>query len=668
MCGLTGFLTGDGARRPPDPKALAASMAARLRHRGPDSGGVWCDEAAGVGLGHRRLAIVDLSPEGHQPMHSPGGRWVAAYNGEIYNFRELRAELEAAGERFRGHSDTEVMLAALDRWGLDATLARLAGMFAIALWDRQRRELHLVRDRLGKKPLYAALAGGSLVFGSELKALAAFGGFEPSLDRGALTLFVRHGYVPDPYCVYEDALKLPPGGVLTVTAGGLAGASAASLRASVRAYWSLAEVAARGQREPLRLPDGEAADELDRLLRLAVGQRMIADVPLGAFLSGGVDSSVVVALMQAQSARPVRTFTIGFAEDAYDEAAHAREVARHLGTDHTSMQVSAEEARAVIPELPEIFDEPFADQSQIPTYLVSRLARRHVTVALSGDGGDESFGGYARYAEAARLAPVLRLPPAVRDVAARAVAAVPPGAWNAAARVLPPAIAGALPPHRVEKLAEMLRLPGEVAMYDRFVSQWLRPEGVVVGGKAPPSALSAYDGRAHGLPDLWHRMMYLDSVSYLPGDILVKVDRASMAVSLEARAPLLDHRVVEFAWRLPLAQKVRDGRGKWLLRQVLDRYVPKALVDRPKQGFGVPVNEWLRGPLRGWAEDLLDPALLRREGVLRPEPVRQRWREHLAGTHHHGFALWNILMFQAWHARWRGAAAGSTVARAAAGA
>jgi asparagine synthase (glutamine-hydrolysing) len=598
-------------------------------------------------------------------MPSPSGHWVAAYNGEIYNFRELRRDLESSGERFRGHSDTEVMLAALDRWGLDATLARLVGMYAVALWDRQRRELHLVRDRLGKKPLYVALSGGCLLFGSELKALGAFQHFEPSLDRGALTLFLRHGYVPDPYCVYEDAIKLPPGGVLTVAASDLASATAASLMGGVRAYWSLAEVAARGQRNPLRLPDDEAADELDRVLRLAVGQRMIADVPLGAFLSGGIDSSVVVALMQAQSSRPVRTFTIGFAEAAYDEAAHAREVARHLGTDHTALEVTPEEARAVIPDLPEIYDEPFADQSQIPTYLVSRLARRHVTVALSGDGGDESLGGYARYAEAARLAPVLGLPPAVRSVAACALAAIPPAAWGAAARFLPEALARAVPPHRIEKLAEMLRLPGEIAMYDRFVSQWLRPEEVVVGGTAPPSALTAYDGGGHGLPDLWHRMMYLDSVSYLPGDILVKVDRASMAVSLEARAPLLDHRVIELAWRLPLAQKVRHGQGKWLLRRVLERHVPATLFNRPKQGFGIPVNEWLRGPLRGWAEDLLDPVLLRRDGFLRPEPIRQRWREHLAGTHHHGFALWNVLMFQAWHARWRDALAELPVARAA---
>jgi asparagine synthase (glutamine-hydrolysing) len=657
MCGLTGFLCGRGVRLPRGPRELATGMAARLAHRGPDSAGAWSDDAAGVALGHRRLAIVDLSPEGQQPMVSASGRWVTAYNGEIYNFVELRRELEAIGAVFRGHSDTEVMLAALDRWGLDATLQRLVGMYAIALWDRERRELHLVRDRLGKKPLYLAFCRGALLFGSELKAFHAFPGFAPRIDRDVLTLFLRYAYVPDPYCIYEQALKLPPASLLTVKAHDLVGLDATGLRERIRTYWSLADVAVSGQAAPLDLSDADATEELDRLLRVAVRQRMLADVPLGAFLSGGIDSSAVVALMQAQSDRPVRTFTIGFPLAEYNEATHARDVARHLGTDHTELEVTPDEALSVIPTLPEIYDEPFADQSQVPTYLVSRLARRHVTVALSGDGGDESFGGYTRYTHSARLAAIYRVPHGLRDAASRVLTAVPPPAYNRAFGAFSAAVSGAVSGDRIHKAAEVIAMPDAIAMYGRMVSHWLRPAEAVLGACEPPVLLTSYNWQRHGLRDFTSQMMYLDSVSYLPSDILVKVDRASMAVSLEARCPLLDHRVVEFAWRLPLGQKVRDGKGKWLLRRVLDRYVPSTLFDRPKQGFGIPVNEWLRGPLRDWADDLLAESRLRRDGIFRPGVVRRRWEQQRAGTHSHGYAMWNVLMFQAWHDYWAGSLA-----------
>jgi asparagine synthase (glutamine-hydrolysing) len=623
-------------------------MTASLYHRGPDGDGFWIDQEAGLALGHRRLAIVDLSDAGRQPMLSHDESLIISYNGEIYNFVELRRELAALGHRFRGHSDTEIMLTAFEAFGIEAALAKFAGMFAVGLWDRRQRTLHLIRDRLGKKPLYVTLVDGALLFASELKAFRAIPGFCPTLNRTALALLLRQGWIPEQHCIWDGVFKLPPGGMLSVSPDDLAGADAATLRRMVRTWWSLANVVEQAQRQPIETDEAELAEELDRLLRVAVGQRMVADVPLGALLSGGIDSSLVVALMQAQSSQPAKTFTIGFSEAGYDEAGHAAAIARYLGTDHTELRLTATEARATIPELPRIWDEPFADESQIPTLLVSRLARRHVTVALSGDGGDEGFGGYARHFLPSRLGPVLALPLGLRRAGASALTALDADTWEAIARrlPLPSAVSRALRGGRVDKLARLLDASDEAELYERFVAISRNPAvldaaGVSGAGAGTVPLPAGLDASA--------RAMYRDTVGYLPGDILVKVDRASMAVGLEARAPLLDHRVIEFAWRLPMRAKVRDGAGKWLLRQVLRRYVPEAMFDRPKQGFNVPIAAWLRGPLREWAGDLLASSRLREEGLLDVAMVASSWADHLSGRRDRSTELWAILMFQAWY-------------------
>ena len=641
MCGIAGILL---APRRADPSRLAAvgAMATALHHRGPDGGDVWIDREAGVALGHRRLAIVDLSEAGRQPMRSHHGGLVVTYNGEIYNSAELRPGLEALGHRFRGHSDTEVMLAAFESHGIEKALESFAGMFALGLWDRRDRVLHLVRDRLGKKPLYVGLAEGALVFASELKAILAFPGFRRNVDAEALAAMLRHGWVPDDRCIWQGVFKLPPGGMLSVSPSELDGGDSDALRAKVRRWWSLSEVAESGQRDRLDASIPELETELDRLLRVAVRERMVADVPLGAFLSGGIDSSTVVALMQAQSARPVRTFTIGFEEPHYNEADAAAAVARHLGTEHTELRLTPCAARAVIPDLPLIWDEPFADESQIPTFLVSRLARQHVTVALSGDGGDEGFGGYTRHFMAQRLAPVLGLPLALRRQAAAALQLLSTNVLEGLGGVLPlPAGArNALSAGNLRKFTRMLDCPDERELYDRLTSISVEPRTSEPIGFA--------EDRAPSLPDLPARLMYRDMAGYLPGDILVKLDRASMAVSLEARCPLLDHRLIEFAWRLASTVKVHGGQGKWLLRRVLRRYVPQALFERPKSGFNVPISEWLKGPLREWAEALLAPPRLRRDSLLDPHHVRMCWQEHLSGRRDRGHELWAILMVEAW--------------------
>lgn len=652
MCGITGLWTEPSATL----EEVVGWMSDRLRHRGPDDGGVWADRAAGLGLGHRRLSILDLSPEGHQPMASRGGRYVTVFNGEVYNFRELRRELElnpSGPARFRGHSDTEVMLAAFEAWGVEAAVRRLVGMFAFAAWDRTDRRLYLARDHVGIKPLYYGWADHqTFVFGSELRSLLACPAFQPEIDRGALALFLRHSCVPAPYSIYRGIRKLPAGCLLAT-------GSPAERDARVTPFWSAREAAERGAADPFRGTDAEAVDELDRLLRGAVLSQMAADVPLGAFLSGGVDSSAVVALMQAQSTRPVKTFTIGFEDPAYDEAPHARQVARHLGTDHAELRVSPADALAVVPRLPAIYDEPFADSSQIPTYLVSELARRRVTVSLSGDGGDELFAGYNRHAWVGRVwRKAGWVPPLLRRSAARAVQGIPTQTWNKAYRHLEPWLPRRLrqrmPGYKMHKLADMLSERGPEAGYRNLVSHWKDPAAVVLGAAEPPTLLG--DGWAEcGVPDYAQKMMYLDLATYLPDDILTKVDRASMAVSLEARVPLLDHRVVEFAWRLPLSMKLRDGRGKWVLREVLSRYVPRDAIERPKAGFGIPLDSWLRGPLRGWAEELLDERHLRREGVFDPRPIREKWSEHLLGRGNWQYHLWDVLMFQAWHGAQGGA-------------
>lgn len=649
MCGIAGYLTVPRQKSCDELRVTVLRMADTLRLRGPDDGGAWVDADAGIALGHRRLSIIDLSLEGHQPMHSFCGRYVIAFNGEIYNHRDIRHELEQESQRhaipWRGHSDTEVALAAISRWGIEAAVRRFVGMFAFALWDRTERVLYLVRDRLGEKPLYYGRMGRSILFGSELKALRAHPDFKGEINRDALALYLRHNCIPAPYSIYRGIYKLPPGTMLAVSDRD------APFPGPVQ-YWSAREAAEHGLAAPFTGSTEEAIAALDGLLRDAVGLQMVADVPLGVFLSGGIDSSTVVALMQAQSDRPVKTFTIGFNETGYNEAEHAKAVARHLGTEHTEFYVTPEEAMAVIPRLPALYDEPFADSSQIPTFLVSEMARRSVTVSLSGDGGDELFAGYNRYFWGRSIwKRVGWMPQPLRVAAAAALTAVSPQRWDrvfaAAKSLLPSKLKQSTPGDKLHKLAEVLAVDSPEAMYRGLASHWKDPASVVLGASEPPTALT--DRRLWSdLPDFTQRMMYLDTVTYLPDDILVKVDRASMGVSLEARIPFLDHRVVEFAWRLPLSMKVRDGQGKWLLRQVLYQYVPKELIERPKAGFGVPIDAWLRGPLRDWAEDLLGARRLAEERFFDPVPIRDKWNEHLSGARNWQYYLWDVLMFQAW--------------------
>lgn len=618
-------------------------MTTALRHRGPDGEGFWTDREAGIAFGHRRLAIVDLSEAGHQPMHSDGDRYVITFNGEIYNFHDLRHELEGEGHRFRGTSDTEVMLCAIENWGLDSALKRFAGMFAFGLWDRKTRTLHIARDRMGKKPLYVASTRDALVFASELKAINRFPDFRQELDLDAAAAMLSRGWVPDSNCIWQGVFKLPPGSVLSLTAADFASArSAKSLSDRIRQWWSLAEVAEKGRQEPIAGTDEELTNELDKLLRLAVRQRMVADVPLGGFLSGGVDSSAVVALMQAQSTKPVRTFTIAFGEGGFDEAPHAAEVARHLGTDHTELHLSPASARDIIPELPQTWDEPFADESQIPTLLVARLARQHVTVALSGDGGDECFAGYARHLMAARVKRQHGLPLPMRQTLATGIGLLARAARHDLVSRLPLSAYArhALRSDRLDRLARLLSAADEDELYRRLMGSSTenlthhRPS-ISINGTPP-------------LDGLLSRLLYDDMIGYLPGDILVKLDRASMANSLEGRCPLLDHRVVEFAWRLPADAMVRHGRGKWILRQLLHRYVPERLIDRPKHGFDVPIAVWLRGPLRIWASDLIADMRLSGDGIFDFTKVETCWRDHMDGRQDHSRDLWAALMFQAW--------------------
>jgi asparagine synthase (glutamine-hydrolysing) len=621
-------------------------MGEALRHRGPDSGEVWFDAEAGIGFSHRRLAIVDLSEHGRQPMTSKDGRWVLSFNGELYNFQALREELEALGHRFAGHCDTEVMVEAFSHWGVADALPRFNAMFAISLWDRERRVLHLMRDRLGEKPLYYGWCGNVFLFGSELKALRSHPSFAAEVDRDALALQLRHSYIPAPYSIYRGIRKLPPATRLEV--------SFEERHAQPVPYWSARAAAEKGVADFLRLSDADAEELLDGELRRAVGLRMMADVPLGAFLSGGIDSSLVVAQMQAQSSRPVRTFSIGFHSELFDEAPHAKAVAKHLGTDHTELYVTAERAREVIPDLASMYDEPFSDPSQIPTHLVSWIARQHVTVSLSGDGGDELFGGYKRYFLMQSLwSRIGWMPGPMRRALAAGLEAVPVSVLDRLLGGLGPRLArwgsSRSVGDKLHKLADVLSARDPEAVYRRLVSDWKDPAALVYGAEEPPTVLTDPAHRAD-LPHFVDRIMYLDSVSYLPDDILAKVDRASMAVSLEARVPLLDHHLVELAWRLPRRMKIRGGEGKWLLRRVLYRHVPQALVDRPKMGFGVPIGDWLRGPLREWAEDLLAEDRLRREGYLDPAPIRRVWDEHQAGQRNWQYHLWDLLIFQQWQA------------------
>ncbi len=645
MCGIAGFLDLARATGEAELRARALAMADAVAHRGPDARGAWVDPAAGIALGSRRLAIIDLSELGAQPMRSRDGRFVLVQNGEVYNFRELAAELRAAGVQFRGRSDTEVLVEALARWGVDGALRRVNGMFAFAAWEVEARTLHLARDRFGEKPLYYGSLDGTLLFGSELKALRAHPAFRAEVDREALALYLRRGYVPAPYSIYRGVRKLPPASWIAIRAD-RPGQAAAPV-----AYWSAAETAERAARSPFPGGAAEAVEELERRLARAVGQRMVADVPLGAFLSGGIDSSTVVALMQRQSDRPVRTFTIGFSEPEYNEAEQAKRVAAHLGTDHTELYVTPRAAMAVIPRLPEIYDEPFGDPSEIPTFLVARLARRAVTVALSGDGGDELFGGYPRYGAVRHLARLVgTVPGPARRLVVAAIRRAPATALEVASRV----VVGAALPHmrrsgrggQLRRAAALLDSDGLEAMYARYMTYW-EAGASPANGRGLSSALDP-PGAWPAIDDPFKRMMFMDAVTYLPDDILAKVDRASMAVSLEVRVPLLDPEVAALAWSLPIRAGGRGIGSKWPLRGVLTRHVPAALVDRPKMGFGIPIDVWLRGPLHEWASALLDEARLRREGFLDPAVIGAKWREHVRGEADWQYALWPVLMFQAW--------------------
>ncbi|KQW42079.1 MULTISPECIES: asparagine synthase (glutamine-hydrolyzing) [unclassified Roseateles] len=639
MCGIAGILSISDVSQE-SLLGTAKAMSDALRHRGPDDDGQWADADNGIAFGHRRLAIVDLTPLGHQPMKSACGRYVLAYNGEIYNHLALRAEIGAWN--WRGHSDTETLLACITLHGLQATLSKLVGMFAIALWDRERRELTLARDRMGEKPLYwGRLPSGDIAFGSELKALRAHPRWQGEIDRDALALYMRHNAIPAPYSVYRGVRKLRPGEWLTVKRDGTTRSGQ---------YWDCITAARSGHASPLGLDDAQAVDALDAVLSAAVKDQMVADVPLGAFLSGGVDSSLIAAMMCRHASAPVRTFTIGFTESAYNEAHHAKAVAAHLGTDHTELYVSPEDALAVIPKLPAIYDEPFADSSQIPTFLVAEMARRHVTVALSGDAGDELFAGYNRYLLADRVWHRLaRLPLAVRQVAAKAALGLSPGAWNALGGLLPATRAHGNIGDKVHKFAQtMLPAQTQAEMYRALVSHWSEPARTVLGATEPPTLLQLKRESFAGFSDIQY-MSLLDQITYLPDDILVKVDRAAMAASLETRAPLLDHRVVEFAWRVPMHQKIRGGKGKWLMRELLYRDVPRELIERPKQGFAVPLDAWLRGPLRDWAADLIEPRALHRGGLFDVAEVQRRWQEHQSGKRNWQYQIWDVLMFQAWY-------------------
>ena len=647
MCGVAGFLFTH--QEVDDPRGVITRMAESLLHRGPDDAGSWVDEAAGVALGHRRLAVIDLSVDGRQPMISHGGRYVLSYNGEIYNFSELREELASEGARFQGGSDTEVLLAAVETWGLEAAIERFVGMFAFALWDRAEKTLHLARDRMGEKPLYYGWRRKSFLFGSELKSLRAHPDWVGEISTDSLALYMKMNCVPGPYSIYRGIHKLPPGSVMSLRASDPPGHLP-----EPRAYWRAEDMVKRASARREALSDDEALDRLEEVLKRSVRQMLRADAPLGAFLSGGVDSSTIVALMGEESSVPVRTFSIGFHEKGYDEAHHAREMARHLQTEHTELYAGPSEALDVIPRLPRLYDEPFADPSQIPTHLLCALTREHVTVALSGDGGDELFGGYNRYFWAPRVWKwIHRLPERLKTRMAKELTARHPVLARSYEKISP-----LLPRrYRVEmaddKLRKLANLFGAASLDETY--ERLRAHGgnsICVGANPDSENTFPPSLEASGLHPA-ERMMYRDMVEYLPDDILVKVDRASMGASLEVRTPYLDHRVVEFVWGLPLGLKLRGGEGKWILRRLLSRYAPDSLIQRPKMGFGAPIGGWLRGPLRDWAEDLLGESRLEGEGFFHAKPIREMWKQHLSGKRDWRHHLWGVLMFQAWRGEQR---------------
>lgn len=643
MCGLTGFLAGQACYSDTRLQDLMHTMADAIAHRGPDSDGYWADPTVGIALAHRRLAIIDVSPAGAQPMVSASGRYVIVFNGEIYNHLRLRDLLKRENHvkaPWRGHSDTETLLCGLDAWGIEGTLHRAIGMFAMAVWDRTHQVLTLARDRMGEKPLYYGWQERdnqrAFLFGSELSALRRHPTFSANINRDALTLLMRYNCIGGENSIYSGIYKLPPGHLLTV--------SSAAPAPAVHAWWKASSVIERSVSRGFAGSPEEAVDELEVLVRDAVAGQMMSDVPLGAFLSGGIDSSIVVALMQAQSPRPVKTFTIGFHEGEHNEAVHAKSVAKHLGTDHTELYVTPKQALEVIPRLPLLYSEPFADSSQIPTYLVSQLARQHVTVSLSGDAGDELFCGYTRYQLTAALwGKIQLLPISVRRAMGSLVLTIPPSTWSRLSGIIPLSTAG----DKLHKGASLLGCRSAADLYRGMTSHWDDPASLVLGATEPGNLLSGAPQDLHGLSDV-ERMMALDMVGFLPDDILVKVDRAAMGTSLETRVPFLDHRIVEFAWSLPLNFKLRNGTTKWPLRQVLYKYVPRELIERPKIGFGVPIVDWLRGPLRDWAENLINVSRLRQEGFFNPSLIRQKWDEHLSGKRNWHYLIWDVLMFQAW--------------------
>lgn len=652
MCGIAGLFRPGGG----DEGALAGvagAMTATLQHRGPDAENVWTNDRAGIAFGHRRLAILDLTQAGAQPMQSDCGRFTVTFNGEIYNHLDIRKELEAIGgaPNWRGHSDTETLLYAIRQWGIADAINRFVGMFALAVWDEAKQELTLCRDRFGEKPLFYGWSGRDLVFASELKALAAHPDWSPSLDRPALTSFMRYCYVPAPQTIWRDVRKLPSGSLVTFAAD----ASVRGMPQPVQ-YWSHRDCVVAGQGSRIE-SEADAVDEFERLLSRAISRQCLSDVPLGAFLSGGVDSSTVVALMQKQSSQPIRTFTIGFSEGGFDEAGEARDVARHLGTSHTELYVDAKTAMDVIPNLSRMYDEPFADSSQIPTHLVASLARQHVTVALTGDAGDELFGGYNRHVWGTKLnARLSDLPRPFRSVLGAALAAVAPEPANTIVQMLEPVLPKSLRTRRAgDQVAKIARIVGAKSaddLYRLLCSIDSTPSDSVVGGHETASWADGEMNKITSRLDPLDRMTLADSLSYLSDDILQKVDRAAMSVSLETRVPFLDRDVVEFAARVPPSMKIRDGRGKWLVRQVLYKHVPAALIDRPKTGFSIPLDQWLRGPLKSWACDLLAPARLRQQGLFEARRVELMLHQHMSGRRNHGYWLWNVLMAQAWHDEW----------------
>lgn len=656
MCGITGFI---GCQKH-HLQDIIQAMTDQISHRGPDDAGIWCDGENGLAFGHRRLSIIDLSPLGHQPMHSASERYTIIFNGEIYNYQSIRSSLIEKGHTFKGESDTEVMLAAFEEWSLEDAVKMFNGMFAFALWDNSEKLLHLVRDRIGIKPLYYGWQKDTFFFGSELKSFRPHSDFLGDINRDALALMMRHNYIPAPYSIYQGIYKLPPGCIFSLKLNEVTRVrdsfspypNGPDSSSRPKAYWSARSVVESGIRNRFQGTPEEAQQILEEALMKSVKRRMISDVPLGAFLSGGVDSSTVVALMQAQSSIPIKTFSIGFYEDEYNEAQYAKKVAEHLGTDHTELYLPAKDAMDVIPLLPTLYDEPFSDSSQIPTYLVSKLARQHVTVSLSGDGGDELFCGYGRYLWAKPAWRMLKNTPSLlKKSVASGITLLTPDMWDAIYKVVDPLLPQSYRVkavgYKAHKLAELMQIDIVENFYTRLVSHWDRPESLVLHSKEPVTFLTDSQNWFKDI-DYMEEMMFLDLITYLPDDILVKVDRASMGVSLEARVPLLDHEVVELAWTLPHSMKLNNKVSKHILRNILYKYVPKHLIERPKMGFGIPMNHWLKKPLRDWAESLLNQERLENEGFFDSNLVRKYWNDHLEGKGNWQNYLWDVLMFQAW--------------------